>query len=93
MAYLVKHNPDDKFSEDFRNILINQDLINADMYDDYSTEKMYQEVCNVLKKEKYIKEKSFLKSVNLFKPTANTLYQIQDGFKGNSLVLHHIRYF
>ena len=65
MAHLVKHKPSDKNCDEFKNILLNQDFIeDFDLHDHYSTETMYLEICEILKKDKYFKEKSFLKSVS-----------------------------
>ena len=58
----MKKDQDNQFSDHFKILLVNQDLIDVEMYDDYRWDKTYQDVCSILKKEKYIKEKTFLQS-------------------------------
>jgi hypothetical protein len=60
----MKKDQDNQFSDHFKILLVNQDLIDIEMYDDYRWDKTYQDVCSILRKEKYIKEKTFLQSVN-----------------------------
>jgi hypothetical protein len=60
----MKKDQDNQFSDHFKILLVNQDLIDIEMYDDYGWDKTYQDVCSILKKEKYIKEKTFLQSVD-----------------------------
>jgi hypothetical protein len=60
----MKKDQDNQFSDHFKILLVNQDLIDVEMYDDYRWDKTYQDVCSILKKEKYIKEKTFLQSVD-----------------------------
>ncbi len=64
IAYSMKKDQDNQFSDHFKILLVNQDLIDIEMYDDYRWDKTYQDVCSILRKEKYIKEKTFLQSVN-----------------------------
>jgi hypothetical protein len=57
MACLVKNNPLDKYCDDFKNILDNQDLIDdIELYDNYSTDNL----CNLsilFENDKYLNEK------------------------------------
>ena len=64
MAYSIKKDRENQFSDHFKNLLTNQDLIDLEICDDYTWEKTYEDVCIILKREKYIKDKSFLQSVN-----------------------------
>ena len=64
MTYLVKMNPFDKNSNEFRSILASQDFLEySDSYDHYTTFVLYRDVCILLNNDKFIKEKSFLKKV------------------------------
>ena len=67
MANIVKRNENDRNYEFFKNLLLNQDLIeNYKKFDDYSIENFYVDVCNTLKKDKYLNEKSLFRTVNGF---------------------------
>ena len=66
MACLVKNNPLDKYCDDFKNILDNQDLIDdIELYDNYSTDNLYNDLSIIFKNDKYLNEKPLLKTVNL----------------------------
>jgi|LakMenE18May11ns_1017448.scaffolds.fasta_scaffold9751205_1 hypothetical protein len=66
MACLVKNNPLDKYCDDFKNILDNQDLIDdIELYDNYSTDNLYNDLSIIFKNDKYLNEKPMLKTVNL----------------------------
>ena len=57
---MKKKKIDDHY-EEFVNILANQDLV--DDIGDYSIENFYKDICNILKKDKYLKDTSLLKTV------------------------------
>ena len=64
MACLVKNNPLDKHCDDFKNILDNQDLIgNIELYENYSTDNLFDDLSLIFKNDKYLSEKPILKSV------------------------------
>jgi hypothetical protein len=66
MACLVKNNPLDKYCDDFKNILDNQDLIDdIELYDNYSTDNLYNDLSTIFKNDKYLNEKPLLKTVSL----------------------------
>jgi hypothetical protein len=66
MACLVKNNPLDKYCDDFKNILDNQDLIDdIELYDNYSTDNLYNDLSIIFKNDKYLKDKPILKSVRI----------------------------
>jgi hypothetical protein len=66
MACLVKNNPLDKYCDDFKNILDNQDLIDdIELYDNYSTDNLYNDLSTIFKNDKYLKDKPILKSVRI----------------------------
>jgi hypothetical protein len=63
MAFLVYKNPKG-YCVEFENFIIDQDLIgDINLYKDYSNNILYQDICNLLKKDKYLKEKSLFKTV------------------------------
>jgi hypothetical protein len=64
MANIVKHDPSDKNANEFINLLKNQDFID-EIYspEDYSNESLYNDVCKILKKAKYLNDKSLFKTV------------------------------
>lgn len=65
MACKVKIDPTGLYSNEFKNLLTNQDLIeDIDSVRDYSTNDLFVDVCNVLRNVKYLNEKSFLQNVS-----------------------------
>jgi hypothetical protein len=64
MAAIVKIDPNGFYSNDFKNLLTNQDLIEKiELVQDYSTNDLYNDLCIILKNVKYLNEKSFLGKV------------------------------
>ena len=65
MASMIKIDPNGLYSNDFKNLLTNQDLIeNIELIQDYSSNDLYNDLCNILKNVKYLNEKSFLGKVS-----------------------------
>jgi hypothetical protein len=55
MACLVNKNQ--RKHKEFKSFIINQDLIgDIDLYKNYSNDKLYDDICNLLKNDKYLKE-------------------------------------
>ena len=64
MASVVKNKANDEYCQEFKKILDNQDLIeDIDLFGDYSTREIHSDLSSILKNDKYLKEKSLLKSV------------------------------
>jgi hypothetical protein len=64
MANIVKHDPNDKNANEFINLLKNQDFIDEIFsHEDYSNESLYNDVCKILNKAKYLNDKSLFKTV------------------------------
>ena len=64
MVNIVKNDPNDKNAHEFINLLKNQDFIDEIyLYEDYSNESLYNDVCKVLRKAKYLNDKSLFKTV------------------------------
>jgi hypothetical protein len=65
MASIVKLDSSGQSVKELKNILMNQDLIeDIDSNEEYSSEDLYKDVCNLLKTVKYMNEKSLLKTVS-----------------------------
>ena len=65
MANIVKLDSSGQSVKELKNILMNQDLIeDIDSYEEYSSEDLFKDVCNILKTVKYMNEKSLLKTVS-----------------------------
>ena len=66
MANILKNEPQDKNSNNFKSLLKNQDFIEeCDLYRDYSIDELFNELCKILTKVKYLNEKSLFKAVKL----------------------------
>jgi hypothetical protein len=64
MANILKNEPQDKNSSNFKSLLKNQDFIEeSDLYLDYSIDELFNDLCKVLTKVKYLNEKSLFKAV------------------------------
>ena len=64
MASVVKNKANDEYCQEFKKILDNQDLIeDIDLFGDYSTREIHSDLSSILKNDKYLKEKSLLKTV------------------------------
>ena len=62
--YIYKNKPNDEYCIEFKKILDNQDLIeDIELFGDYSTRDVHSDLSSILKNDKYLKEKSLLKSV------------------------------
>jgi hypothetical protein len=70
MANILKNEPHDKNSSNFKCLLKNQDFIEeSDLYLDYSIDELFNDLCKVLTKVKYLNEKSLFKAVIFQKAT------------------------
>ena len=64
MAYLIKKDPLEKNHQKFIAILVNQDLIkDIDSCGNYTQDCLFKDLCNTLKNDKILNEKSLLKTV------------------------------
>ena len=59
-------NPIDKNFYIFKSYVENQSFINQNLSFYYSTPQLYYDICNVLRQDEYLKEKSLFKQVALF---------------------------
>jgi hypothetical protein len=72
MASLIKKYP---LENRLKVLLANQDLIqDIESYGDYSNENLYSDLCIILKKDQFEKEKSILKKVKYFRHILNLNY-------------------
>ena len=68
MSYLVKKYPSNKHSNEFKALILNQDLIeDIDSYENYSNDLFYNDICNILRKDKSLNERPLLKTVYFLK--------------------------
>ena len=64
MSYLVNQHPEESYCEEFRNLIDDLDLTgNIELYQDYNSDSLYEDVCTILKLDLYIKERSLLSAV------------------------------
>ncbi len=69
MAFLIKKYP---LEHRLKELLANQDLIqDIESYGSYSNENLYSDLCIILKKDEFEKEKSVLKKVKYFRHILN----------------------
>ena len=64
MAYLTNKFPHGKVAFEFQKLLAHQDFVeHLDMFNDYTVDCFYRDVCSILKNNEYMKENSLLKRV------------------------------
>ena len=67
MANTLITDPNGKSSEELKNILLNQYLIDGfdTSYCDYTSDVLFRDICNILRKVEYVNETGLIKNVNI----------------------------
>jgi hypothetical protein len=64
MAFLAKKNPQEEYCNEFESFVLDQDIVGGvHLYEEYSNENLFTDICNILQNDKYFKEKSLLRAV------------------------------